>query len=180
MIGQMTGQMKPEPKSSLGSAWEKRGDYGRRREEIRHAIDDLYVLSRSGLWRLLLFLGISAVALCFREVDLFAVLPENIREVLGAPPPPDLIHIVLAVSTVSALILVAGRSADNPGARPGWGQFGMSVFFYPLYAVTNTQETWFPVVFAAGLIILVFEHVTIWSQTSRAIQEEKERLGKMA
>ena len=179
MIGHMTGQMKPGPKNSLGNAWEKRADYGLCREEVQHTIDDLYVLSRRGLWRVLLFLGISAVALYFRSSDLFAALPENIREVLGAPLSPDLIHMVLVVSTISALVLIAGREAENQGGSPGWVQFGMAAFFYPLYAMANALETFFPVVFAAGLIVLVVDHLTVWAQTSRAIQEEKERLARM-
>ena len=180
MIGQMTGQMKPGPKNSLGSAWERRGDYGMRRTEIRQTIDGLYALSRRGLWRLILFLGISAVALRFQSFDLFAGLPENLREILGAPPPVTLIHIVLAVSTICALILIAGRRTEETGGQTGWLQFGMSVFFYPLYGAANSLETFFPAVFAAGLIILVIDHFTVWSQTSKAIREEKERLGKMA
>lgn len=179
MIGYMNGQMKPGPKNSLGSTWEQRADYGMRREEIRQTIDGLYVLSRRGLWRLLLFLGISALATRCRSFDLFAVLPENLREALGASPPVDMIHLLLAVSTISALILIAGRDGESRSGPGGWLQFGMSVFFYPLYAVTNTLETWFPAVFAAGLIVLVVEHFSVWARTSRAIQEEKERLGRM-
>ena len=86
---------------------------------------------------------------------------------------------MLAVSTISALILIAGRGGESRSGSGGWLQFGMSVFFYPLYAVTNTLETWFPAVFAAGLIVLVVEHFSVWARTSRAIQEEKERLGRM-
>ena len=128
---------------------------------------------------MILFLGISASALRCRSFDLFAVLPENFREALGAPPPVDLIHLVLAASTVSALILIAGRAGEGRCGSGGWLQFGMSVFFYPLYAVTNTLETWFPAVFAAGLIVLVVEHFSVWARASRAIQEEKERLERM-
>ncbi|HLO25367.1 MAG TPA: hypothetical protein VK187_04590, partial [Geobacteraceae bacterium] len=93
MIGHITAQMKPGPKNSLENAWEKRPDLGHRREEILHSIDDLYALSRRGLWKLLLFLGISTVALQARDFDLFGALPENVREVLGAPPSPELVHV---------------------------------------------------------------------------------------
>jgi hypothetical protein len=179
MIGQMTGQLKPGPKSSPENAWEKRVDLGHRREEIRHSIDDLYVLSRRGLWKLLLFLGISTIALQARDFDLFGLLPGNVQEILGAPPAPELVHVVLAISTISALILHYGRSVDNARCPAGWLQFGMAVFFYPLYAMSNTLGTWFPLVCVAGLVTLVFEHLTIWTQTSRAINEEKERLVRM-
>jgi hypothetical protein len=179
MIGQMTGQLKPGPKSSRESAWEKRSDTGQRREEILHSIDDLYALSRRGLWKLLLFLGISTAALQARDLDLFGVLPENVREVLGAPPSPELVHLVLAISTISALILHSGRGADHARGSAGWLQFGMAAFFYPLYAMSNTLGTWFPLVCVAGLITIFFEHLAVWTQSSRAIHEEKERLARM-
>jgi hypothetical protein len=180
MIGQMTGQIKPGPKSSMGSAWEKRGDYGMRREEIRQTIDGLYAASRSGLWRVLLFLAISVVALHFQDVELFAAFPEQIREALGAPPPPFLIHLVLAVSTISALILITGRGPEEAGREgAGWLQFGMAAFFYPLYAVTNTLSVFFPAVFVAGLLVLFCDHAVSWYHASGAIREEKERLGRM-
>ena len=180
MIGHITGQMKPGPKSSPESAWEKRMDSGYRREEILHSIDDLYALSRRGLWKLLLFLGISTVALQARDFDLFGALPENVREVLGAPPSPELVHVVLAVSTISALILHYGRGTDQARSSAGWLQFGMAAFFYPLYAMSNTLGTWFPLVCVAGLVTLIFEHLNIWTQTTQAIHEEKERLARMS
>jgi hypothetical protein len=180
MIGHMTGQIKPGPGNLLGNNWETRIDGSRRRLEILHAIDELHVLSRRGLWRLLLFLGISAVALQARDIDLFGAFPEKVRELLGAPPPPDMIHLVLAVSTISTLILIAGQGTDNVRCCTGWLRFGMLAFYYPLYAMSNTLGTWFPLVCVAGLITLIFEHFTIWAQTSRAIREEKERLAALA
>lgn len=144
-----------------------------------HSIDDLYALSRRGLWKLLLFLGISTAALQARDLDLFGTLPENVREILGAPPSPELVHVVLAISTISALILQYGRDVDQVRGSAGWLQFGMAAFFYPLYAMSNTLGIWFPLVCGAGLVTLAFEYVTIWSQASRAIHEERERLARM-
>jgi hypothetical protein len=179
MIGQMTGQMRPGPKNHTGNVWEKRSDSGRRRVEITETINGLYTLSRRGLWRLLLFLAGSAAALQFRNFDLFAVLPENLREILGAPPPLALIHTVLAVSSISALILIAGREGGGSGECHRWLQFGLSISFFPLYAVANALDTFFPVVLTAGLLVLVTEHFAIWSQATRAIRAEKEQLARM-
>jgi hypothetical protein len=180
MIGQMTGQMKPGPNSPQENIWEKRADLGHRRVEILHSIDDLYALSRQGLWKLLLFLGISIAALQARGFDLFGVLPENVQEVLGAPPSPELVHVVLAISTISALILQYGRGADHASGSSGWLQFGMAAFFYPLYAMSNSLGIWFPLVCVAGLVTIGFEHLSIWTQTTRAIHEERERLARMS
>jgi hypothetical protein len=179
MIGQITGQMKSVPKNSLENVWEKRADSGRCRAEILHSIDDLYALSRRGLWKLLLFLGISAAALQVRDMDLFNACPEKVREVLGAPPSPELVHVVLAISIISALILHSGNGIDHVRCSSGWLQFGMLIFFYPLYAMSNTLGTWFPLVCVAGLVTLVFEHLAVWIQTSRAIHDERERLARL-
>ena len=179
MIGQMTRQMKPGPKSSTDNAWGERTNLGQRRELILHSLDELYALSRRGLWKLFLFLGISTSALQARDFDLFKGLPENVQEVLGAPPSPELVHVVLAISIISALILHSGLGVDNARCSSGWLQFGMLAFFYPLYAMSNTLGTWFPLVCIAGLVTIVFEHLTIWIQTSRAIHEAKERLARM-
>jgi len=179
MIGQMTGQMRPAPKNSAASPWENRWDYGRRREELKESINGLYAQSRRGLWRLLLFLVCSAAALRLRNLDLFAALPENVREIIGAPPPLAMIHILLAVSCVSALILIAGRGTENSQGCNSWVQFGLSVFFYPLYAAANVLDSCFPLVFATGLLILGLDHFAIWANAVREIREEKELLGKM-
>jgi hypothetical protein len=55
----------------------------------------------------------------------------------------------------------------------------MAVFFYPLYAMSNTLGTWFPLVCVAGLITILFEHLAVWIQSSRAIHEERERLARL-
>lgn len=179
MIGQMTGQMGPAPHHPTEDPWEKRRGDGRQRADILRTIDGLYALSRRGLWRLLLFLAGSAAFLRCRNLDLFAALPENVRELLGAPPPLALIHTLLAVSGVSALILIAGGGTENSRRCDGWMQFGMLLFFYPLYAAANVLEAYFPVVFATGLLILALEHFATWCQASREIREEKDRLGRM-
>jgi len=180
MIGHMTGQMKPGAKNGLENVWENRGNVAQRREEILHSIDSLYALSRQGLWKLILFLAFSTAALQARDVDLFSTLPENIREILGCPVPPEFVHVVLAISTISALILHAGRDTDNARCSSGWLQFGMAVFYYPLYAMSNSLGTWFPLVCGAGLITIVFEHLAIWVRTSRAIHEQKVKLARIS
>lgn len=39
---------------------------------------------------------------------------------------------------IPALILIAGRDADHACGSAGWLQLGMAVFFYPLYAMSNS------------------------------------------
>jgi hypothetical protein len=179
MIGQMTGQTRPHPKNAPERIWGKRVDAGQCRD-VQHAIDGLYTIARRGLWRILLFLAVSATALHFRDFDLFAVLPADGCEILGAPPPLILIHALLAISVCSALILIAGRGTEAHRGCNGWVQFGLTIAFYPLYAVAHALNEFFPAVFAAGLLVLVLDHFSIWTVTSRAIREERERLGRLS
>ncbi|HTG81654.1 MAG TPA: hypothetical protein VL949_06895 [Geobacteraceae bacterium] len=179
MIGHMAGQMKPGPKASHVCAREQKTEYAFQRAEILRTIDGLHALTRPGLWRLLMFLVASAVSLRFRDCDLFAALPEHVREFVGAPPPLALIHVVLAVSTVSTLIIIGGRRAEDAGAGRSWCQFAFAVFFYPLYALVNGLDEFFPAIFAAGLTILAFEHFTVSTRAFRAIRQERARLEGM-
>lgn len=177
MIGQMTGQMRPAPKNSSEQAVNERSV--RRHNEILVAIDGLHALSRRGLWRLLLFVAASAAALWLNDSALFAALPGPLGEILGDPPPVALIHGVLVVSSVSGLILIAGRVTGDARPCPSWLQFGMSTVFYLLYASSNELNQFFPLVFFAGLTLLFLEYLAIAVQTSRVIQEEREQLGRM-
>ena len=177
MIGHMTGQIKPGPKQSPEEIINNNPN--RLRKEILMTIDALHALSRQGLWRVLLFLVVSAIALCFRSLDLFGILPGAVQAALGDPPPASLIHIVLAVSTISGLILIAGRTTGDAKPGSGWLQFGMASVFYPIYAVSNVLDEVFPVVLFAGLTVLLLEYAAIAAQASRAIDEERERLGRM-
>ena len=176
MIGHMTGQMRPGMPQSSREKWENTSDSYRRREAVLRNLDRLYALSRRGLWRLFLFLLISLAALCSGDFDLLAMVPDGLRPIIGAPPPVGLIHLVLAVSTVSALILIAGRTTGDAKPGHGWLQFGLSSFFYPLYAGSNALHENFPAIFAAGLVIMSLEHLANSSQTCKLIREEKERL----
>ena len=178
MIGHMTGQMKPA-KHPPEDIWKDRINQDRRRAEIQLTIDGLHALSRRGLWRVLLFLAVSVAALCFSNLNLFALLPEGFEGFVGDPPPVFLIHIVLAVSSVSALILIAGRVTGDAKAGAGWLQLAMSAAFYPLYGMANVLNELFPVVFFAGLTILVLEHLVVAGEAARVIREERERLGNM-
>jgi hypothetical protein len=175
MIRHMSGEMKPGTKDVDGRSG-ARADL-LQRESIAGKIEGFHAVSRVGLWRVLLFLVISIAALPFRDFDLFSLVPENVAEILGAPPPTDLIHIVLGVSVVCAVILIPGRAAAQPELGHNWLQFWLMAAFYPLYAVNGVLGIYFPVVLAAGLLVLAVEHFIIWNRVCCAIREEKERVG---
>ena len=169
MLGHMIGQTKRQTENYPHNVLA---------DTERHDMRRLQSLSRRGLWAMALFLLISALALCLRDIDLLAPLPEGIRQILGAPPPPILVHIALAVSTVSALVIILGKAAGS--ARPcySWINILLPTVFYPLYLVTEPLDANFLVVLVVGLVIITLEHLTVWRYSSRAIAEERERLGR--
>ncbi|ABQ26888.1 hypothetical protein [Geotalea uraniireducens] len=169
MLGHMIGQTKRlednHPRKAFTAAAQ---------DDMRR----LQSLSRRGLWAMALFLLISALALCLRDINLLVPLPEGIRQILGAPPPPILVHIALAVSTVSALVLILGRAVGSARPCHSWINIGLPTVFYPLYLVTEPLDVNFLVVLVVGLSIITLEHLTVWRYSSRAIAEERDRLGR--
>jgi len=150
-----------------------------RRGKILVSIKEHQALSRRGLWGILSFLTLSAAALYCREANLLAMFPEKVWELLGAPPPSHLIHIAFAISCISALILILGRMTENDKPGYSWLNIWMPTIFYPLYFFSDNLDKNFQAVFAAGLVILVVEHVSIWFYSSKAILEEKEQLKQL-
>lgn len=175
MIGQISGQVGTGGKHSPEERWEKRVDPEYRRTERRARIEGLHAAAREGLWRVLIFVSASTLAACFRDADLFAGLSQGVRVILGDPPPIFLIHLILAVSILSALILIAGRVTGDAVRGTGWLQSGMLCAFYPLYALTGELEMFFPLVFSAGMLVLTLDYVAAALETARIVREERGR-----
>lgn len=126
------------------------------------------------------FLLISIAALLVRDFNILEALPEQLRVILGAPPAPYLIHIVLAVSTVSALIILGGRLAEGTGPGKNWEQLAHRSAFYFFYFFSNALDQFFLVVFTAGMVVLLLEHYHIWTFYAKAIRHEKELIKKIS
>lgn len=117
--------------------------------------------SRRGLWGMIAFLAISLAALAMRDYNLFATLPETVLELLGDAPPPILVHVALAISTVSALVLIVGRGMGSNTPSYRWINICLPVLFYPLYLVADTGRSSFILVLLAGMTLLLLEHLTV-------------------
>ncbi len=183
MLGHMIGPMGPKTSNSRQQAAGEMGGVRQHRERIQKTIVTHDALSRRGLWGMLIFIVISGLALQFRDIDLFAGLPENVRCIIGAPPPPALIHVVLAVSTLSSLIITMGRMSEDENPAGNWNRFWSSIafrsVFYLFYATANALEENFLLVFTAGMIVLVLEHFSTWLYAMRTIEREKEHLAQL-
>lgn len=183
MLGHMIGPMRPKTADSRQQAVGTMAGVKEHRERIRQTITAHDALSRRGLWGMLFFIVISGVALQFRAVDLFAGLPDNVRCIIGAPPPPALIHVVLAISTLSSIIITIGRMTEDENPAGNWSRFWSGLafrsVFYLFYATANALEENFLLVFTAGMIVLVLEHFATWLYAVRTIEREKEHLAQL-
>lgn len=149
-------------------------------DQIHAKIGALHAQSRHGLWNIVIFLICSMAALLIRDIHILDYFSESVRQVLGAPPAPFLIHIVLAVSTISGLIIIGGRLANDaePGRR--WEQLGHRTAFYFFYFFSNALNQYFLIIFLAGLAVLLLEHYHIWSHYAKAIRHEQEMMKKVS
>ncbi len=184
MLGHMIGPMRPKPASSRQlSAGSMTWGVKEHRELIQQTITAHDALSRRGLWGMLFFIVISGVALQFRAVDIFAGLPDSVRCIIGAPPPPALIHVVLGISTLSSIIITIGRMAEEENPAGNWSRFWSGLafrsVFYLFYATANALEENFLLVFTTGMIVLVMEHFATWLYAVRTIEREKEHLAQL-
>ena len=178
MLAHMIAQLKPKAANSK-DILERSGGLEHCREEILYNIDELHVLSRRGLWGILLFLALSAGILYSTESGLVASIPADIRVIFGEAPPLHLLNIALAVSWLSAFVLILGRTGTDGRPHYSWYNIGLPTAFYPLYIFSDPSGTHFPAVFLAGLVLLIAEHVTVMSYAARAIREETARLKRL-
>lgn len=175
MLGHMIEQLRPKPAASARRVAEGSACAARTRDEIAPSVKDLNVLSRRGLWGIILFLVLSAVTLWLSVSGLLSELPVDLREIFGDAPPAELVHLALGVSWLSALILILGRMTGDATPGYNWYNIGLPAAFYPLYVFTDSSGSHFPLVFAAGLVLLLVEH---WSVV-RYIRQERVRIGQL-
>jgi len=139
---------------------------------------ELLLLPRRGLLDLLLFLVISTVFFYLRNDDVLAPLSENVRQILGCPPPLTLITIAVASYSISAAFYGAGQIIN--GTRPvhkGTTLFYRTIFYF-FYAVGNALPGYFMGVFVAGLLLYTLDQLHIWTYCLRIQPDAGSLLGK--
>ena len=89
---------------------------------------------------------------------------------LGSTPPVILINYVFGASTLSSLIIIAGRiyNDQEPGNTSTHMWFRM--FFYLLYFISGALGDYFNMVFISGLVVLGLQHYNVWNYYLRAIE----------
>lgn len=132
-------------------------------------LDDLHINARSGLRGVLTFLIASVIALYFKEYSLAGSIPADIMDLLGSTPPVILINCVFGASTLSSLIIIAGRIYHDREPGKTSTHLGFRMFFYLLYFISGALGDYFNVVFISGLVVLGLQHYNVWNYYMRAI-----------
>lgn len=140
------------------------------------SIRELSSLSCNGLWGLLAFLGISAIAFQAQHYSLTGSLPEGLRVLLGESPPVMLVDVLLLVSTLSELIIIAGRIHDETIPGNTWAHLGFRIMFYGLYFIADAMAEHLYVVFISGLTVLTLQHYHVWNYAENAIEQKRDEL----
>lgn len=167
-----------QPKASSGTG--TNGNAARQhKNNVETNIDDLYNHSRSGLWGVFIFLAASAIALYFSKHSLAGSLPANIMDQLGSTPPVILINCVFGASTLSSLIIIAGRIYNDREPGKTSTHMWFRVFFYLLYFISGALDDYFNVVFISGLVVLGLQHYNVWNYYMRAIEINTDRCNSM-
>jgi hypothetical protein len=133
---------------------------------------DLHSLSRRGIRDLALFLMISTAFFCVRGIDFLAPVGGTVRMILGSAPPTGLITVALGGYTLSALVLIVGRTVNGDRPSMTWLHLFFRSIFYPFFLFANALEGHFMGVFIAGLALFALEQLNIWSYAQNLSREE--------
>lgn len=144
------------------------------RQEIEAKIRRLERSTGHGLWGMVLFLLVSWSA--FDNFSLLPDLPENIRRLLGTPPPAEMISIALVIYAFSGIVYSLARMTRAVQSYRGLMHAGFLAAFYAFYHLSGYLPDNFWAVFFAGLSVMGLENFTLWSNSSSAIRREKAQL----
>ena len=164
----MTGTQDQQIKTEQSGA---QGGVEALRRELVGEISRLNGFSTRGIKALALFLVISILA--WRDFPLMPT-PDSVTALLGNPPSPRMIGIVLLLYTFSAIILSLGRMTSGVEHRSSFCHVGYLTAFYLFYFFGKSLGDNFWAVFGAGITILGVESYRIWTFCSEGITQKKE------
>lgn len=166
-------------KSNLQTPHQVGSDPYKRQGNNGNGTASLNALVNRGRWNFSLFLVVSGAAFFARDFNLFAVIPENARQLLGNPPPPELISIALGIYALSAIILLLSSLANNSQPPSNWTHLGYRAAFYFFYLVSNSLADHFLAVFYVGLLLYGLENLCIWIYTTRSSEGNQKAMNRL-
>jgi hypothetical protein len=152
-------------------------DFDLQRRDSLARIVRLQRKSSHGPLCLALFLAISIAAQ--QDFALIPSLPDDIRDMLGHPPPPNMISVALVLYSFSAIILVLTRMVSGAEKYGGITHVGYLTAFYMFYHFSNTLNDNFWAVFAAGITVLLLESYHLWTLCGFEIRKERALLEQL-
>jgi hypothetical protein len=152
-------------------------DFDLKRKESLDRIGRLQRKSSHGPLCLALFLTISIAAQ--QDFSIIPSLPDDIRDILGHPPPPNMISAALVLYSFSAIILVLTRMVSGTEKYGGITHVGYLTAFYMFYHFSNTMNDNFWAVFAAGMTVLLLESYHLWTLCSFEIRKERAMIDQL-
>jgi len=151
------------------------------REELRLRIEarirTLERASGTGLWSMVLFLLVSMLA--FDGFSFFPDLSEDVRIMLGKPPPASLISLALVVYAFSGIVRTLAMMSRNIKPYRGMMHAAFFVAFYVFYHLSGALPDNFWAVFFAGLSVMGLENYYLWSHSSAEVRKERALLESM-
>jgi len=141
--------------------------------EISADIKRLSSFSNRGLLAMSLFMIVSMMA--WRGFPLLPH-PDAARALLGAPPPPNMINLVLLLYTFSAIILSLSRMMAGVEHKSSFCHVGYLTAFFLFYHFAKALDDNYWAVFGSGITILSVESYRIWSYCKEAMIRKREQL----
>lgn len=150
---------------------------GNRVNELRSSIENdikrLKQFAHRGLWALSLFLFVSILA--WQDFSMLPV-PDKVVASLGAPPPAQMISLLLVVYAFSAIILSLSRMMGGIEHKSSFCHVGYLAGFYLFYHFAKVLNDNYWAVFGAGMTILGVESYRIWTFCAESISKKSEQL----
>ncbi|HBA70827.1 MAG: menaquinol oxidoreductase [Geobacteraceae bacterium GWC2_55_20] len=141
--------------------------------EISADIKRLSYFSNRGLLAMSLFMVVSMLA--WRGFPMLPH-PDAARALLGAPPPPHMINLVLLLYTFSAIILSLSRMMAGVEHKSSFCHVGYLTAFFLFYHFAKALDDNYWAVFGSGITILSVESYRIWSYCKEAMTRKREQL----
>jgi hypothetical protein len=146
-------------------------DAAQQRKESLARIGRLQRKSGNGPLCLAIFIALSIAAQ--NDFAVVPSLPDDIRELLGHPPSPNMISAALVLYSFSAIILILTRMVSGSEKYGGIMHVGYLAAFYMFYHFSNSLNENFWAVFAAGLTVLLLESYHLWTICGENIRQER-------
>lgn len=140
------------------------------RQELKEEINRLDRFSTRGILALSLFLAVAILAWWGFP---FLPAPDTVTSILGKPPSPPVIGIVLLLYTFSATVLSLSRMTAGIEHRSSFTHVGFLTAFFLFYYFGKSLEENYWAVFGSGITILGVESYRIWNYCAEAISQRR-------